>query len=90
MKFEWDDYKESINREKHGMGFGAIEDADWGAAVTRPDTRRDYGEVRILAYVPIHHRLHVAVYTMRHHVRRIISLRKANARERDMYDQRQI
>jgi len=90
MQFEWDDHKEAINREKHGMGFDAIEGAEWDVAMTWPDKRKDYGEVRILAYVPIRHRLHVAVYTMRHHVRRIISLRKANARERDMYDQRQI
>ena len=90
MKFEWDDHKEAINREKHGIGFGAIEDAEWDVAMTWPDRRKDYGEERFIGYVPIHGRLHVAVFTERIPIWRLISLRKANARERNQYDQAQI
>ena len=56
-----------------------------GPDVTQPDTRRDYGERRIIAYGLIRGRLHVCVYTLRGVVHRIISLRKANRREVDAY-----
>lgn len=50
------------------------------------DTRFDYPERRFIAIASINHRLCVCVYTWRGHIRRIISLRKANSRELVAYD----
>ncbi len=49
------------------------------------DDRKDYGERRRVAYGRIEGRLFVCVFTDREDVRRIISLRKANSRERRAY-----
>ncbi len=87
MEYEWDDRKEALNREMRGLGFDLAEQADWDDAFIIPDRRVDYGEERFIAYVPINTRLHAIVYTQRGRVRRIISLRKANLRERKSYDQ---
>jgi uncharacterized DUF497 family protein len=51
----------------------------------RHDTRRDYGEPRVIAYGLIRGRINVCVYTLRGDIYRIISLRKANRREVDAY-----
>jgi uncharacterized DUF497 family protein len=61
--------------------------ADWSRARVAQDTRVDYGEARFQAYLIIGNRLHVAVYVRRQNIRRIISLRKANRRERSLYAQ---
>ena len=50
-----------------------------------PDTRHDYGEVRMIGYVPIGDRVFCVVFVDREEVRRIISLRKANDREVKRY-----
>ena len=49
------------------------------------DHRRDYGEERFRLYGRVAGRLFVIAYTRRDTVTRIISARKANARERDRY-----
>ncbi len=49
------------------------------------DTRRDYGERRIIALGQVRGRCLVVVYTWRGGVRRIISARKANKGETDVH-----
>jgi uncharacterized protein len=49
------------------------------------DVRRDYGEVRFRLYGRVAARLFVIAYTRREAATRIISARKANARERERY-----
>ena len=85
--YEWDDTKERANLVKHGVDFAAIAAFDWGSALVDPDNRR--GEPRWIATGYIGGRLHVAVYAMRGTRRRIVSLRKANAREVRRYAQAQ-
>jgi uncharacterized DUF497 family protein len=51
------------------------------------DTRREYGEARFRLFGRVGDRLFVIVYTFRGEAVRIISARKANARERARYDQ---
>ena len=87
MRYEWDERKNASNLEKHGVAFEAILEAAWDRALIAQDTRMDYAEVPFQAYVPIRHRLYVVVYVHRKNVRRIISLRKANPRERNRYEQ---
>jgi uncharacterized protein len=49
------------------------------------DVRRDYGEERFRLYGRVAGRLFVIAYTRRETATRVISARKANARERDRY-----
>ncbi|KGJ17365.1 BrnT family toxin [Paracoccus sanguinis] len=83
--FEWDDDKRAANLAKHGVDLAAAGRLDWGSALTVPDERGDYGEARFVSILPLDRRLHVCVWTWRARARRIISLRKANAREERFY-----
>ena len=47
----------------------------------RLDRRQDYGEVRVIGFAYVGLRLFCVVFTDRGDERRVISLRKANARE---------
>ena len=53
-----------------------------GATVTVEDRRRDYGEPRFLTIGTLGNRMVVIAWTPRGDARRIISMRKANDRER--------
>ncbi len=86
MDYEWDEKKRQQNVAKHGVDFGAIAGFDWKNAVIVPDQRRIYGEARFVALGKIGNRLHICVYTQRNGIRRIISLRKANNREEEIYE----
>ena len=76
---EWDDEKRQVNQAKHGVDFATIDAFDWETALIDPDTRQ--AKPLWIATGFIGSRLHVAVYAMRGPRRRVISLRKANARE---------
>jgi uncharacterized DUF497 family protein len=58
---------------------------DWDTALTAVDRRQDYGEQRHVSIGFIGDRLHVLVWTERKACSRVISLRKANAREIKRY-----
>jgi uncharacterized DUF497 family protein len=80
-EFEWDSRKAAANLEKHRVSFERVVDLRWDQALVVEDRRLQYGERRFVAYAPIGERLYVVVYSPRGSRRRIISLRKANARE---------
>jgi uncharacterized DUF497 family protein len=88
LRYEWDGAKRGENLEKHGIDFMAVAGFDWSLAIVVPDRRYDYGENRLVAYGPLHGRLHALVFTQRTGVRRIISFRKANRREQATYTAR--
>jgi uncharacterized protein len=83
--FDWDEVKRAANLAKHGVDFAVVR-FDWDNAQLTPDTRRDYGELRIIAVGRIGPRAHVLVFAPRAELIRIISLRKANAREVKWYE----
>lgn len=79
--FEWDSAKEEKNIRDRDISF-ALASRIWeGQVLERIDDRRDYGEVRMLAFGTIKGRLMAVLYTWRGTSRRIISARKANRRE---------
>ncbi|MFE0752732.1 BrnT family toxin [Inquilinus sp. NPDC058860] len=84
---DWDADKAKANLTKHGVAFEAAEGFDFATSVIRLDNRVDYGEPRWVAVGLIGRRLHVLVYTEREARFRIISLRRANSRERRNYEQ---
>ena len=53
-----------------------------GATVEVDDIRMDYGERRVICYGWLVGRLVVVIYTPRGAARHIVSMRKANAREK--------
>lgn len=77
--YEWDENKRRANRVKHGVDFDDIKAFDWESA--RVKSVPGAVENGWVAIGFIGGRLHVAVYTIRGERVRIISLRKANARE---------
>ena len=52
-----------------------------GPEITVEDTRQDYGELRLVTVGFLHDRMVWIAWTLRDETRRIISMRKANARE---------
>ena len=59
-----------------------------GNTITIEDDRMDYGERRLITVGLLEERMIVLVWTPRGEVRRIISMRKANAREQKIYQAR--
>lgn len=86
-EFEWDVSKRAENLRKHKVDFAAIASFDWESALTREDVRGDYREARFVSIGEIGGRPHVAVWTARGGAVRLISLRKANAREVKRYEE---
>jgi uncharacterized DUF497 family protein len=85
MAFDWDAAKNAANIAKHGIDFAdAIRIFD-GPVLERADTRRNYGEARIIAFGAVDDRELAVVYAMRGEHHRIISARRAHSRERKAY-----
>ena len=86
MQIGFDPDKEARNREKHGvsLAFGAEVLADIGR-LDVVDVRFDYGEDRFVSYGRVGRRVWVCVFARRGETYRIISVRKANERERQRY-----
>lgn len=82
MELEFDPGKDAVNRAKHGLSLDRAREIDLVAATVLPDHRRDYAEPRFRAYGMMDDKLHMVVFTPRAGKLRIISLPRANARER--------
>lgn len=78
---EWDDNKSRKNAQERGLPFDVAEEMDFSTALFEEDTRKDYGERRIVVYGLIGPRLHILGFTPIPGGLRIISFRKANDRE---------
>ena len=89
MNVTLDQAKDAANLAKHGVSLTEAAGFEWGTAVVWPDTRRDYGEARMVALGYIGLRIMALVFVDRPPEkpteRRIISLRKANSREVKRY-----
>jgi len=91
MEFVWDPVKSEGNLRERGFDFPFATLIFDGPTLEIEDTRRDYGERRMVA-VGLADGLHLTVvYTDRRHAkgrlrRRIISARRSNRRERRAYD----
>jgi uncharacterized DUF497 family protein len=85
MNYEFDPAKDESNLDKHGLSLVEVDGFEWETAIVREDTRKQYAEQRFEATGYIGERLHVMVYCLRSDAVRVISLRKANAREVNRY-----
>ncbi|HIJ37453.1 MAG TPA: BrnT family toxin [Rhodospirillaceae bacterium] len=83
--FEWDDEKNEDNLRERGFDFAHAARIFEAPVLEMDDTRTDYGERRIQAIGRVGADILFVVYTWRREVRRIISARRANRKERDVY-----
>lgn len=82
----YDPDKNDANIFNRGLSFELVHQLDWDSVLIVEDDRYDYGEQRFQALGLIDGRLHMVVFTTRDDILRIISLRKANAREVARYE----
>lgn len=89
MEFEWDENKNAINMAKHKIDFAdALHVFLDEARIEREDTRKDYGESRYQTIGMTEYGILFVIYTEREPkgTIRLISARKANAREKKYYE----
>jgi uncharacterized DUF497 family protein len=86
MRIIFSSGKSDGNLRKHGVPLSLAEAIDWSSVWCAIDDRRDYGEVREIGFAFIHGRLHCVVFTQRGNLFHVISLRKANNREIQIYE----
>ena len=85
MPFEWDERERRRNLAKHGIDFDTARRMFQTGVIEREDQRRDYGEMRMVAYGEVDGVVLCVIYTWRDGVRRIISARRARRDERKDY-----
>lgn len=86
MEITYDPNKRSSNLTKHGLDFEDVLYADWEVAMINIDDRHEYGETRFIAHLPFNGNICVVCFTIvEENCYRIISFRKANAREIKKY-----
>ncbi len=81
VKIRFDPVENEANLAKHGLALAEAAAIEWESVIAMPDTRRDYGEPRMIGFGYLGLRLVCVVFADRGDERRIISLRKANSRE---------
>jgi uncharacterized protein len=86
METDYDPDKERINREKHGIGFAGARGVFEAYRIDVEDDREDYGETRYVTLGRIGRQIVVCVWTPRGDKARLISLRKAEKDEREIYN----
>jgi uncharacterized protein len=88
VEFEWDPAKHERNLSTRGIGFDEAALMFEGEVIEWPDTRTDYGEVRMNAIGEANGKVLRITYTMRGHVVRIITVWKANRKDRHRWQTR--
>lgn len=81
MRISFDPAKRDWTLANRGLDFRDAELVFDGLTAEVEDTRKDYGEKRIICFGLLHGRLVVIGYTPRGTVRHVFSMRKANDRE---------
>ena len=81
----WDPVKDKINLQKHGLPLSFGESVLRNAIHSFEDRRMNYGERRFVTFGKVDGRLFVAMSVPREDCVRLISVRRANAREQRRY-----
>ena len=88
MRITYDPAKRETTLRERGLDFDDAAEVFAGREITRLDTREDYGEDRYQTFGYLRGRMVVIAWTPRGSARRVISMRKANAREQEAFGQR--
>ena len=81
MRISYDPAKRQKTLDERGLDFEDAPAVFAGLTFEVEDTRRDYGETRMICFGHLAGRLVVVGYTPRGAVRHVFSMRKANERE---------
>jgi uncharacterized DUF497 family protein len=85
MRFTWNEAKRKANLKKHGLDFADAERLFAGPMVLFEDDRADYGEQRLIGVGLLDALVVVVVHVEAPDRIRIISMRKADSDETDLY-----
>ena len=85
MQIAFDEAKRAKTLRERGLDFADAGEVFAGATLDLADQREDYGEPRVITMGMLRERVVVIVWTPRGAVRRIISMRYANEREREKF-----
>lgn len=81
MRVTYDPNKRATTLTERGLDFEDAEIVFGGTTVEIEDTRKDYGEIRIICFGELEGRVVVIGFTPRGADRHVFSMRKANERE---------
>ena len=84
MIIEFDPAKDAANQAKHGVSLALAGEFDWDAVRVTP-ARTERGETRMKVLGDVGGAIFSAIVTTRGTAQRIISLRRANRKERREY-----
>ena len=87
MAIIYDPPKREWTLRERGLDFEDADEVFASRISERADDRRDYGEIRIVTIGFLRGRMIVLVWTRRGNDRHVISMRKANEREKARYGQ---
>lgn len=85
MKITFDPAKRDKTLAERGLDFADAASVFAGRTYDQSDDRQDYGEARMITVGLLGPRMVVVVWTQRGDARHIISMRKANDREKARY-----
>jgi uncharacterized DUF497 family protein len=85
VDFEWDEQKSAWTLKNRGFDFAFASRIFEAPVLERLDARSEYGESRVQAIGAVEQDVLFVVYTNRDGLRRIISARRANKRERELW-----
>jgi uncharacterized DUF497 family protein len=85
MDIDYDPVKRKRTLSERWLDFARASEIFAGHHFTAEDAREDYSEPRFITVGLVDDRMVVMVWTPRGKVRRIISMRKANEREKNRY-----
>jgi uncharacterized DUF497 family protein len=88
MKITFDPVKRAVTLGERGLDLEDAAELFCGDTLDFPDDRRDYGELRMLTVGHLRGRMVIVVWTPRSNARHVISMRKANAREKARFGKR--
>lgn len=88
MTITYDPAKREWTLRERGLDFERSEEVFAGLTIDIADLRRDYGEPRINSVGHLDGRMVIVCWTPRGPARHIISMRKANDREKARYGKR--
>lgn len=85
MNFIWDEPKRQMNLKKHGLDFADAVKVFSGPLVLFEDQRENYGEQRMIGIGLLDYLVVLIVHVESDESIRIISMRKADSDETDLY-----
>jgi uncharacterized DUF497 family protein len=88
MKVTFDPVKRAVTLAERGLDFEDAAELFRDDTPDFPDDRRDYGELRMPTVGHFLGRMTIVIWTPRGNARHVISMRKANAREKARFGKR--